>query len=330
MAFYMRLIGGGAFGNVYKMNYNGKNAAVKRVPMHKISDQHLEREWAICQQVNHSNVVKILGRPWLAESKWHFPLEFICGETLETVIFEPGESDIRLSLSSQATIITGMCEGLHYLHKNSIVHQDLKPDNIMVEYGSLRAVIIDLGLAKFYRGGYSSATPGGNVEYAAPEIFSGHRQDMSTDVWAMGKIIGELLLLKRLPTRELSSAMIQTLLCEHPYCDPIANMVDGSRIQRASMASVIGALRSAGEACSRGSSRQTSLSLVRAEYSNQAMIPNVANALAAFGIALPMPIPSSGKLEHHQLESHGDNRYTFSEANINGKKFMVRRTTYSP
>ncbi|KAJ8332864.1 hypothetical protein SKAU_G00417600 [Synaphobranchus kaupii] len=187
MAFYMRNVGGGHFGDVYKTRYEGQWAAVKKVPQDRITVKHIEREWRICQQVNHNNVVKILGMPWLAESKWHIPLEFINGETLEMTIFEQRKSKIQLTSSNMATIIAGMCEGLHYLHKKCIVHQDLKPDNIMVEHGPLRAVIIDLGLAKLYcGGGFSSATDNGDKNYTAPEIFSGHSRDIRSDVWAMG------------------------------------------------------------------------------------------------------------------------------------------------
>ncbi|KAJ8287579.1 hypothetical protein COCON_G00002380 [Conger conger] len=221
MTFYTRRLGAGAFGSVYKTQYNGKWAAVKKMAKHLITEKHIEREWRICQDVNHNNVVKILGRPWPAESMWHIPLELINGETLEVAVFHRRKSNIQLSITNKATIVTGMCEGLHYLHKKSIVHQDLKPDNIMVEYSTLRAVIIDLGLAKFYQGGYTSATDMGNEAYSAPEIFHGEPRDMRSDVWAMGKIIAEVLLDCRLPTRELSSAIIQEHLYEHPYSQPV-------------------------------------------------------------------------------------------------------------
>lgn len=52
----------------------------------------------------------------------------------------PAELDLvfvplQLSPSIKGTIILGMCEGLFHLHSRDIVHQDLKPDNIMVSGG---------------------------------------------------------------------------------------------------------------------------------------------------------------------------------------------------
>lgn len=184
------------------------------------------------------------------------------------------------------------------------------------------------GLAKFYQGTFS-ATEGGNDAYSAPEIFMGHRRDMCNDVWAMGKIIGEVLLDERLPTVGLSAAIVQDRLNEHPYCKPVGNMLDESPISRATMAAVIGAIRDAGRADSRGSSRPVSLPLERRTgNSSQALVPNTANALSALGVQLPVPIPLKGKVEHTQLEVHG-NSYTVSYAEIENNKIKkASRTKY--
>ncbi|KAF5899092.1 cyclin-dependent kinase 20-like, partial [Clarias magur] len=121
----------GCFGKVYKQKFGDKWAALKKVPVHVISLKELERECQVYNNAQHNNVVKLLGKPWLKDGKWHIPLEFIFGEDLETAIFKVQKSKIQLTPSVKATIITGMCEGLTFLHSKDIVHQDLKPDNIM-------------------------------------------------------------------------------------------------------------------------------------------------------------------------------------------------------
>ncbi|KAM7421371.1 hypothetical protein PAMA_015486 [Pampus argenteus] len=204
----------GGTGRVYKEMRNGQWAAVKKVPGGFMTRYDVDREYEICKAAKHHNVVKLLEKPMMHfDHMWHIPMEFIFGETLENIIFHPRRSSIQLTPTITSHIITGMCEGLFHLHANGIVHQDLKPDNIMVENNTYRPVIIDMGFAKFYRDGLNSAKDRGNMAYAAPEILGNPpaERDHHSDVWAM-----------------------------------VSKMLDGSPIPRASMAQVIGEIRAAG------------------------------------------------------------------------------------
>ncbi|XP_016319899.1 CBL-interacting serine/threonine-protein kinase 1-like isoform X2 [Sinocyclocheilus anshuiensis] len=246
MAYSTKTLAGGCFGKIYREKYGDTWAAVKRVPIGVISKQQLERECRVYHNARHTNVVKLLGDPWLKDSKWNIPLEFICGEDLETTIFKVQLSKIQLTPAVKATIITGMCEGLLFLHSKDIVHQDLKPDNIMVEHQTHRAVIIDLGLAKFFRNGLTSAVNLGNEAYSAPEILQMNGvRDKRSDVWAMGKIIAELCTRIRLPTQFVSPVKIRETLKDQPYCNPVSRMVEPNPTYRTTMAGVIADIRRA-------------------------------------------------------------------------------------
>ncbi|MCJ8745461.1 hypothetical protein PDJAM_G00130350 [Pangasius djambal] len=233
----------GCFGKVYKQKYGSSWAAVKKVPVHLITKEQLTREHRVYEKAQHNNVVRLLGSPWLEDGKWHIPLEFIFGEDLETAIFTVQKSQIQLTPPVKATIITGMCEGLYFLHSKDIVHQDLKPDNVMIEHRSHRAVIIDMGLAKFFKNGLSSAENMGNGAYSAPEIWHWKVRDKRSDVWAMGKIIAELCARVRLPTHGLTAFMIKDTLKDNPYCSVVSRMVVTNAAERATMAGVIGEIR---------------------------------------------------------------------------------------
>ncbi|XP_051577976.1 uncharacterized protein LOC127454656 isoform X1 [Myxocyprinus asiaticus] len=247
MAYSTQTLAAGCFGKIYKEKYGDTWAALKKVPQVNISKQQLERECRVYYNVRHPNVVKLLGDPWLKDSKWHIPLEFIFGEDLETTIFKAQVSKIQLNPAVKATIITGMCEGLLHLHCKDIVHQDLKPDNIMVEHQTHRAVIIDLGLAKFSRNGLTSAVNMGNEAYSAPEILQMNGvRDKRSDVWAMGKIIAELCARVRLPTQFVSASKIRETLKDQPYCIPVSRMVEVNPNYRSTMAAVISDIRRAG------------------------------------------------------------------------------------
>ncbi|KAG9283722.1 serine/threonine-protein kinase Aurora-3-like [Astyanax mexicanus] len=247
MDYSTKTLAKGCFGKIYKEDYNGKWAALKKVPSGFISREQLERECKVYYRAHHNNVVKLLGDPWLQDGKWHIPLEFIFGEDLETTIFSAQKSKISLTPKVKATIITGMCEGLFHLHSKDIVHQDLKPDNIMVEHETHRAVIIDMGLAKLSVNGLSSAQNMGNEAYSAPEILQANGiRDKRSDVWAMGKMVAELIARVRLPTTFVSPVKIQETLKDNPYCSVVSKMVASNPTERASMVGVISEIRRAG------------------------------------------------------------------------------------
>ncbi|KAF3839490.1 hypothetical protein F7725_018207 [Dissostichus mawsoni] len=157
------------------------------------------------------------------------------------------ERESELTPYIKGTIITGMCEGLYHLHSKDIVHQDLKPENIMVEHDTNRAVIIDLGLAKFFRYGQNSAIDMGNEAYSAPEVLQrGSQRDQRSDVWAMGKIIAELCARVRLYTPSVCPAKINDILKDQPYCHVVCRMVDPDPTLRASMGGVMSEIKRVG------------------------------------------------------------------------------------
>ncbi|XP_011484006.1 serine/threonine-protein kinase Nek7 [Oryzias latipes] len=247
MAFPTGTIARGGFGKVYRQRYKDHWAAIKKVPHYLIPRKDLERECEVYNKASHPNIVKLLGDITLSDGKWIIPLEFIHGEDLETTIFKATKSKLQLTPSTKAIIIVGMCEGLLHLHSKDIVHQDLKPENIMVEHGTNRAVIIDLGLAKFFRYGLNSAVNMGNEAYSPPEVLNRRCQrNQLSDVWAMGKIIAEFLARIRLYTPTVCPAKIREVLREQAYCNPVCRMVEQNPSQRTTMAGIIEDLRKAG------------------------------------------------------------------------------------
>jgi eukaryotic-like serine/threonine-protein kinase len=74
-------------------------------------------------------------------------MEFVEGETLESLIIRSGRLEVKLALE----IAQQVAAGLAAVHKENLVHRDIKPSNIMVSLergGDRTAKIIDLGLAK--------------------------------------------------------------------------------------------------------------------------------------------------------------------------------------
>nr|XP_055067969.1 uncharacterized protein LOC129449211 [Misgurnus anguillicaudatus] len=255
MDYSTKTLAQGCFGKIYQQKFGDAWAAMKKVPVRFISEKDLQRECEVYNNARHPNVVRLLGKPWIDDYKWHIPMEFIFGEDLETTIFESANSKIQLTPAVKATIIIGMCDGLHHLHSKDIIHQDLKPDNIMVEHQTHRAVIIDLGLAKFSKDGLNSAQNLGNEAYSAPEILrSKGVRDKQSDVWAMGKIIAELCAGTRLKTQYLCASKIQeTLKTDQTYCTPVSKMVETNPDYRVTMDDILPEIKEAASASKRES-----------------------------------------------------------------------------
>jgi thiamine kinase-like enzyme len=86
-------------------------------------------------------------------------------------------------------------ESVDYLHKQKVIHRDLKPNNILITDGmNGRFVkIADFGLATFHEfNGQSHTKYKGTVRYAAPEVMSSRKYDTKADIYSLGVILQEL------------------------------------------------------------------------------------------------------------------------------------------
>ncbi|KAJ1132496.1 hypothetical protein NDU88_010805 [Pleurodeles waltl] len=238
-------LGEGCCGKVRKGLYNGSVAAIKSVPYEITDEDDLRRECRVYETLNYKNVVKLLGPPEPGSDGWQIPLEFIEGCTLEELIFPPG----KLSTADKDYIIFGMCDGLRYLHSKNVVHQDLKPNNIMVRRSTKEAVIIDLGLAKFVNytesgNPFSSGQNRGFRQYAAPEAHAGNIRTRKSDVWSMGKVIAEVILGYVLEWDHCSPQNVQNLLHGSKYAAIVPRMLEINPHIRVTMEDVVNHLRS--------------------------------------------------------------------------------------
>jgi hypothetical protein len=148
------------------------------------------REARAAAKVRHSNVASVfhLGR---STQGYFYAMEFVEGETLESLIKRSGRLEVKLALE----IVSQVAAGLAAVHEQNLVHRDIKPTNIMVrlkEGGAVRAKIIDLGLAKTLVESASEAgisPPGsfaGTPEFASPEQFAGVGVDIRSDLYSLG------------------------------------------------------------------------------------------------------------------------------------------------
>jgi eukaryotic-like serine/threonine-protein kinase len=113
-------------------------------------------------------------------------LETLPGETLSHLI---DRRQRRLSTQDAAQLGLHLCSAVGYLHRNKILHLDLKPSNIIATNGM--AKVLDLSIARApgrHRGGI------GTTGYMAPEQARGGVFGPATDVWGIGVTLYEVMM----------------------------------------------------------------------------------------------------------------------------------------
>ncbi len=110
-------------------------------------------------------------------------LETIDGETLDHMI---ASRPRRLPAIELAYLGMHLCSAVQFLHRNGVVHMDLKPSNVISDFG--QAKLIDLSIARAPQ----RVPPGvGTPRYMAPEQAAGGEIGPHTDVWGIGAVMFE-------------------------------------------------------------------------------------------------------------------------------------------
>ncbi|MBI1723194.1 MAG: serine/threonine protein kinase [Gemmatimonadetes bacterium] len=157
----------------------------------------------------------------------YFVMAYVEGETLGDRIRTKGP----LTPHEAARMLQEVAWALAYAHGRGVVHRDVKPDNIMLERGTGRAVVMDFGIARLTE----AATGGeivGTAQYMSPEQANGEPVDGRSDLYSLG-VVGFLALAGQLPFEAEDTA---GMLAMHitKLAPPLASVTAGvpSRLAR--------------------------------------------------------------------------------------------------
>src|SRR5262249_39683803 len=117
-------------------------------------------------------------------------IEWIEGASLEEIVRRA-----PLASGEGARLGAAVADALHSIHRQDVIHHDLKPQNVIIR-PSGEAVLIDFGMAHHARLpdllGEEKRSAAGSAPYVSPEQVSGIRSDLRSDLFALGVALYEM------------------------------------------------------------------------------------------------------------------------------------------
>ena len=193
-------IGQGGMGSVYRATDLALDrvVAVKVLAAELCKDEvfvaRFEREAKLTAGLEQPNVVLIygvgrhLGRPFIV-MKW------LAGQTLSRRLDAYQDPGRRMSVAEVRSIVTQICAGLDYIHRQGLVHRDIKASNIILD-DTNHATILDFGILRDLNSDEALTAVGiliGTPHYVSPEQILGKPFDARSDLYAVGVLLYEML-----------------------------------------------------------------------------------------------------------------------------------------
>lgn len=220
----LKEIGRGTSGIVYEAvdDSNGKKYAVKSIPSSKLENKRIldnfKRELRLLYSLNHQNIIKITGIEKTVNNTY-LALEFCNGGNLyDYMAYHKQKYGTPLPENQVQYIVRQIVNGLEYMHKNKIIHRDIKLENILLNFNSINNIhlpnqeytkldyskhsifnctikIADLGYARELDGCSLASTICGTPMTMAPDLIhlGEKKYNSKADLWSLGAITYELI-----------------------------------------------------------------------------------------------------------------------------------------
>jgi len=231
----LSLVGAGGMGEVYRARDSklGRDVAIKVLAPGLITDPErharFRREAHLLASLNHPNVGSIYGFEDSGDVA-ALILELVEGETLADRL-----ASGPLPVAEALRMAREIANALSAAHDRGIIHRDLKPANIKITpAGGVK--VLDFGLAKAIGPGdgdtetIAETQEGsivGTVAYMSPEQARGQQVEKTTDVWAFGCVLFEMLTRKRAFDKRTAADTLAAILTSEPDWAALPDEVPG-------------------------------------------------------------------------------------------------------
>jgi predicted Ser/Thr protein kinase len=181
-----RELGRGGMGIVYLARdvQLDRHVAIKLLPPDRAVDDAVRlrfvREARLAAKLSHPNIIPIYAVDEV-DGFVFYVMAYVDGETLGERVRARGP----MAASEATRVLREVAWALGHAHAQGVVHRDVKPENIMLERGTGRALVTDFGIAAAI-GTDESPTVAGTPEYMSPEQALGGELDARSDVYALG------------------------------------------------------------------------------------------------------------------------------------------------
>jgi serine/threonine protein kinase len=185
-------LGDGDFATVFRGTWKGHDVAVKVLDPRKRAnhgrdmESDFQAEVKALNGIDHPHCLKLL-----ATARLTIVTDIATGVPLSEILYTQ-----RRQLPNPRIFAQKLASVMGYLHSRTpaVVHQDVKPENIIVDVQHMDLKLIDFGMAKCVDAGLPARTGtfDGSPLYAAPEALSGAPPSVSSEVWSLACVVIEM------------------------------------------------------------------------------------------------------------------------------------------